>query len=113
MVFALASQEHTVHIRSRGEHAATRSGGFDKITAFDIWCAGLSSDTFQVNEKDDVSAYELPLERSLQPHDAFELGETNDWDMDKETRAKRGRRRREMAALTRSDVEHHSIHLIQ
>ena len=110
MVFALTSQEHTVQIRSRGERADTRSGGFDEITTFDIWCAGLSSDTFQVNEKDNVSAYELLLERSLQPHDAFESGETNDWDMDKETRAKRGRRRREMAALTKSPVEHHGIH---
>ena len=41
-------------------------------------------------------------------NDAFELGETN---MDGEIRVKRGRWRWEMAALTRSKVQHHSIHL--
>ena len=89
------------------EFANSRSGGASKFTAFDIWCAGLRS--FK-NIGDDLTSYELLLNRSLQPHDAFEVGETNDSYLDPETKLERGGRRRRMAALTMKDINHRRIY---
>ena len=105
IVFALASGTPGVLFPARRERNSTRSNGF---TAFDIWCAGLSS--FK-NVEDDLTAYQFLLARSLQPHDAFELKETNDRHLDIVTRTARGRRRRRMAALTMSNADHCRIHV--
>jgi len=106
MVFALASEKHSVRIptvrkRSRGRF-------FDNCTTFDVWCAGLSS--FK-NIDEDVTSYRVLLDRSLQPHDAFNLRESTDKYLDDATRKSRGRRRRRMAALTMVDKDHRQIYL--
>ena len=106
MVFALASEKHSVRIptvrkRSRGRF-------FDNCTTFDVWCAGLSS--FK-NIDEDVTSYRVLLDRSLQPHDAFNLRESTDKYLDDPTRKSRGRRRRRMAALTMVDKDHRQIYL--
>jgi hypothetical protein len=108
MVFALASPTPSVLFPAICEYTSTRSGGVSKFTAFDIWCAGLSS--FK-NIGDDLTSYQFLLDRSLQPHDAFEVGEADDLHLDIETRSERGRRRRGMAALTMGDIDHHRIHV--
>jgi hypothetical protein len=108
MVFALASSPPGVLFPALHEYTSTRSGGVSEFTAFDIWCAGLSS--FK-NIGDDLTSYQFLLDRSLQPHDAFEVGETDDLHLDIETRSERGRRRRGMAALTMGDINHRRIHV--
>ena len=57
----------------------------------------------------DLSLYQLLLECSLWPHDAFVLKE--DVTMDEETRHLRGSLRQRMAPLTTDDDAHHAIHL--
>ena len=106
MVFALASKAHGVDfptVRERG-----RGRFLDKCTTFDIWCAGLLS--FR-NVKEDLASYQVLLDRSLQPHDAFNLRESNDKHLDEATRKSRGRRRRRMAALTMVHKDHRQIYL--
>ena len=105
MVFALASEKHdvlfpTVRERERGRF-------FDNCTTFDIWCAGLSS--FK-NLEEDMTSYQVLLDRSLQPHDAFNLRELNDKYLDRVTRASRASRRRRMAALTMVHSDHRQIY---
>lgn len=108
MVFALASPTPGIIFPPIREYTSTRSGGVSKFTAFDIWCAGLSS--FK-NIGDDLTSYQFLLDRSLRPHDAFEVGETKDLHLDIVTRSERGRRRRGMAALTMDNINHRRIHV--
>jgi uncharacterized protein YwbE len=108
MVFALASSKSG--IRFPEVRARPRTRHYDKSTTFDIWCAGLSS--FKNIDEEDLASYQTLLDRSLQPHDAFELGEfKNDEYLDDATRQSRGRRRRRMAALTMLHGEHHQLHV--
>ncbi len=105
IVFALAARDAGVDFpkaREREHHHP------DPFTAFDVWCAGLSPATFKHIDVDLVSYINL-LERSLRPHDAFEL--QDDPAADKETRRLRGSHRRRMAPLTTDDAAHHAIHL--
>ena len=108
VVFALASQQNDVLFptqRRREPHYA------DEFTAFDVWCAGLSNDTFR-QLGNNLAPYRVLLDRSLQPHDAFDLNEINDpHPVDPDTKTERGLRRRKMAALVMSEVGHGSIHL--
>ncbi|KAH9980495.1 hypothetical protein BJV74DRAFT_856534 [Russula compacta] len=69
VVFALASPQSSVIVRPNREvvHYA------DQFTAFDIWCAELTQSTFKCIGEKDVESYKVLLERSLRPHDAFEL----------------------------------------
>ena len=60
---------------------------------------------------DDLVPYQFLLERSLQPHGAFDLKEINDSHLDDETRAARGNRRRMAAALTMPQLVHSLIHV--
>jgi hypothetical protein len=108
MVFALASSTPGVLFPALHEYTSTCSGGVSKFTAFNIWCAGLSS--FK-NIGDDLTSYQFLLDLSLQPYDAFEVGETDDSHLDIETRSERGRRRRGMAVLTMGDINHRRIHV--
>jgi hypothetical protein len=108
MVFALASPRPGIIFPPRRKYPnTTRSGGVGKFTAFNIWCAGLSC--FK-NIGDDLSSYQILLDRSLQPHDAFEVGETNDPYLDTATKSGRARRRRGMAVLTMDDIDHRRIY---
>jgi hypothetical protein len=95
MVFALALDEECGVLFPSTPMLQQR----DNFTAFDIWCAGLSSDTFR-HIGDDLASYRRLLELSLQFHDTFKLKETKDAYLKSETRAKRGLLRRTMAALT-------------
>jgi hypothetical protein len=106
MVFALASDIHEVLFPAVREQ--DRGQILDNCTAFDIWCAGLSSFNYM---EDDLPSYQVLLKWSLQPHDAFKLGESKDDYLDVATRASRGGRRRRMAALTMADGDHHQIYL--
>ena len=81
---------------------------FDNYTTFDIWCAGLSS--FK-NIDEDMTLYQVLLDLSLQPHDAFNLRESNDKYLDDATMTSRGRRRRRMAAWTMVHDYHRQIYL--
>ncbi|KAI0299880.1 hypothetical protein BC826DRAFT_993889 [Russula brevipes] len=91
MVFALALDESC---GVRFPPAPTREKNhYDDFTAFDVWCAGLSS-------------YKLLLQRSLQSHDTFDLGEMDDNYMEDGTRKLRGFLRRRLAALTMSEPGH-------
>jgi hypothetical protein len=105
MVFALASQKSEVHFPEVSESC-------NKFTSFDIWCAGLSC--FRSVNKDDLASYQVLLNRSLQPHDAFDFSESvkDEYSyMDNKTRQARGFQLRRMAALTSDDDEHHWLHL--
>jgi hypothetical protein len=103
MIFALASRESEVHF-------PTADKTCDEFTAFDIWCAGMSC--FRSVDEGDLGSYRVLLDRSLQPHDAFVLGElAKDKYLQDETRHVRGARRRRIAALTMVDEEHHRLHL--
>ena len=107
VVFALASPKSGVvfpRSRTRERHH------HDDFTAFDVWCAGLSDDTFR-HIGNDVTPYKDLLERSLQPHDAFNLEEIDEQPPVKEDmKLMRGRRRRRMAALVMTEDGHSSIH---
>jgi hypothetical protein len=103
IVFALASNESGIQFP-----AVDKSP--NEFTAFDIWYAGLSC--FPVVDQDDLASYQVLLERSLQPHDAFDLGElAKDEFLDEETRQDRGLRRRRIAALTMDRDGHRQLHL--
>ena len=97
VVFALTSQENGVLFPNQ---RTLRLHHPDKFTAFDIWCGGLSSNTFN-NIGEDPEPYRVLLERSLRPSDTFDLNETNYPKMDPVTRDKRRLRRRKMTALVR------------
>lgn len=93
IVFALTSGEAGVtfsQVRGPELHRA------DPFTAFDVWFAGLSTATFK-HIDEDLDSYRTLLERSVRPHDAFEL--LDDREADDETRYWRGSIRRNMAPL--------------
>jgi hypothetical protein len=96
LVLALASPEAGVAFREEPE----RESDSDTFTAFDIWLAGLSEATFG-KIGDDLVSYQYLLDRSLRPHDAFEL--TDDSLMSDATKKLRGDCRRRMASLALSD----------
>jgi hypothetical protein len=106
MVFALASPEAGVRFptrRSREPHHA------DKYTSFDIWCAGLSMETFQ-QIGDDLDSYQKLLDRSQLPHDAFNVSEGYN-PLSDNTKKVVGRTRRSMAPLVKF-CGHDEIHHI-
>jgi hypothetical protein len=110
IVFALAAVDAGVdfpNTRQRDDHHN------DKLTAFDVWCAGLGDNTFKDIDAD-LASYRLLLERSLRPHDAFNLqydGKGPEGQEHEETRRLRGFHRRRMAPLTTDNDAHHTIHL--
>ncbi len=105
MVLALASRVDGVAFPD----ARQREHDYgDSFTAFDVWCAGLSNESFK-HVDDDEAWYRILLERSLRPHDGFEL--QDDPEVDKEAKQSRGAVRRRMAPLTTDDAAYHGIHL--
>jgi hypothetical protein len=106
IVFALAAVHAGVDFpdaRQRERHH------HDDFTAFDVWCAGLGAEAFKHIDSD-LTSYQHLLERSLRPHDAFDL--QGDDEQYKETRRLRGSLRRRMAPLTTDDNDAHlAIHL--
>jgi hypothetical protein len=107
IVFALAAVEAGVHFpeaRKRAHHH------HDSFTAFDVWCAGLEA--FNGIEGD-LQSYKHLLERSLRPHDAFDLKDDpkTSGEGHARTRDMRGTHRRKMAPLITENEAHHAIHL--
>jgi hypothetical protein len=100
MVFALASPEPAIVFRDRAEALEHR---LDEFTAFDIWLAGLSDQTFKQIQDADLESYEKLLEHSLLPHDAFEL--KDDPHLGDKARNLRRARRRRMMPLTLSGAD--------
>ena len=103
LVLALSSPEAGVIFPERASHLNT-------FTAFDIWLAGLSTDTFDKQIGEDLKSYEALLGRSLRPRelDAFEmLGGSRIGEESKEIRAAC---RRRMAPLILPKPEHYEIH---
>jgi hypothetical protein len=104
IVFALASPEPAVVFRNRPE-IERHSDGF---TTFDIWLAGLSDKTFRQIEDADLESYKSLLERSLTPHDAFDLKDVP--RIGKKAKKSREAQRRKMAPLALPGHAHHRIH---
>jgi hypothetical protein len=105
IVFALASREAGVTFP---EPRGSPPHHSDEFTTFDVWIAGLSTAAYK-HTGEDLESYQILLQRSLRPHDAFELND--DPEVDKETRHSRGSLRRRMAPLTITDPRHEEIHL--
>ena len=95
MVFALTSQENGVLFLNQGVREPQHP---DKFTAFDVWCEGLSSNTFN-NIGEGLESYRVLLDRSLQPFDTFDLNETKYPKTDPATKEKRWLQRQKIAAL--------------
>jgi hypothetical protein len=105
LVLALASKDAGVsfpEVRGREPHHA------DSFTAFDVWIAGLSAAAHKHIEKD-LSSYIRLLERSLRPHDAFNM--VDDDSMEDEARRSRGDAKRKMAPLILNDVRHNYVYM--
>jgi len=108
LVFSLASPKPAVVFRARPgkrHHPDLR-----QLTTFDIWLAGLSSETFRPVQENDLQSYKQLLERSLMPHDAFKLREEPK-EMGKAARQARGPCRRRLAPLAIPGCSHNSIHI--
>jgi hypothetical protein len=104
MVFALASSKDGITIPNRPE----RKRYSDLFTSYDVWCAGLSTETFQQIGKDENS-YRTLLERSQRSHDAFAVSDLSN-KLGGETKTIVGRTRRSMAPLVKykgHDEIHH------
>jgi hypothetical protein len=99
MVMALASPEARIGFPDRPTRE-TRVTRYSKFTSFDIWCAGLSTDTYQ-QIGDDIDAYRKLLDRSQQSHDVFNVSQSYNpiSDMTKEVV---GMVRQSMAPLIKS-----------
>jgi hypothetical protein len=103
LVLALSSPEAGVIFPERDSHQRHPN----TFTAFDVWLAGLSTDTFkQIGEY--LKSYEALLERSLRPHDAFEM--LDDPRIGEPSREIRVACRRRMAPLILPKPGHNEIH---
>jgi hypothetical protein len=107
VVFALASHEPAVLFKDRPE----TNHHFDEFTAFDIWLAGLSGETFKQIQGEDLEHYQTLLSRSLSPHDAFQLKDVP--RIGKKAKKLRGDRRRKMVPLAFPEPAHHGIHRVK
>jgi len=100
LVFALASNDPGVTV---APHPSRHSGhGF---TAYDIWCAGMSPETFGCIGMDRSSYIHL-LERSLQVNQAYDLVDVQEEYADTEAVSKRGAARRRVRTLAGSGEDH-------
>jgi hypothetical protein len=103
LVLALSSPEAGVIFLERASHQRHP----DTFTAFDVWLSGLSTDTFK-QIGGDLKSCEALLERSLRPHDAFEM--SNDPRIGEPSREIRAACRRRMAPLMLPKPGHYEIH---
>jgi hypothetical protein len=105
MVFALGSDKPGVVFPA----VEVSKRDVDAFTGYDIWCAGLSSDTFR-DIGSDMEWYKSVFLRTTQPLDGFDVKEAKDryWVGDEATEQARCRLRRRMAPLSHGMVESHS-----
>jgi hypothetical protein len=106
VVFALASPEPAVRFRDR----PARRNYPEHNAIFDIWLAGLSNKSFKQIQDEDLQHYKTLLERSLSPHDGFQLKDVP--QIGEKAKKLRGARRRnlKMVPLVFPDHAHHRIH---
>jgi hypothetical protein len=102
MVFALGSDQPGVVFPSLEDRK-----GVDAFTSYDIWCAGLSPDTFR-DIASDLQCYTSLFLRSLQPHNGFDAKDAKKRYRNETTEKAREGRRRRMAPLSGPSVETHS-----
>jgi hypothetical protein len=69
------------------------------FTSFDIWCAGLSADTFK-DIGGDLAAYKVLLDRSLRSHISEAIDLMDDPTLNDETKAARVEYRRRMLEMS-------------
>jgi len=100
MVFALASNTARAHSPVVGIRNKRFASSF---TAYDIWCAGLSPETFR-DMGPDLEAYKILL---VQTQGAFDICDEYDDDLTIEAR---GMQRRRIAPLSAPADAHNSIH---
>ena len=108
VVFALGSHEAGILFRSPpprcSEHDDSEDSDNDNdhcegdFTSFDIWCAGLSPDTFK-DIGGDLAAYKVLLDRSLRSHISEALDLADDPYSRDETKAARVNARRKMLPM--------------
>ena len=106
IVMALASPQAAIVFKDRPENYHH----FDGLITFDIWLAGLSDKTFRQIQDEDLEHYKTLLERSLAPHDGFEL---NVPQIGKKAKTSRAGRRRKMVPLAFPEHAHHRIHRVK
>ena len=94
MVFALASSEAGVRLPPR------RTRHSDKFTSYDIWCAGLSPDSFHQTGPD-LESYRKLLDHSRPSHYAFDVSETLPNQLSEATKIIVENTRRSMTPLVR------------
>lgn len=113
MVFALGSHEAGVVIRSllpcgsESEQDDSDEDDSDNenddcqgdFTSFDIWCAGLSADSFK-DIGGDLAAYKVLLDRSLRSHISEAIDLMDDPTLNDETKAARVEYRRRMLEMS-------------
>ncbi|KAF8495544.1 hypothetical protein F5888DRAFT_1711816 [Russula emetica] len=106
MVFALASPEAGIRFPPRRVRETRYS---DEFTSYDIWCAGLSTETFrQIGE--DLDSYRKSLDRSQRDHEAFNVSESFN-PLSENTKIIVGRTRRSMAPLIKSRGHNEIYHV--
>lgn len=108
LVLALSSPEAGVIFPER----ASRQRHPDTFTAFDVWLAGLSTDTFN-DIGGDLESYEALLERSLRPYDTFQMLDAPSQAVSKRWKSKEfiaAACRQRMAPLILPEPGHHEIH---
>jgi hypothetical protein len=113
MVLALGSDAASVLIAPPHEDDQDAdSDDHHPFTSFDIWCAGLSPDTFK-NISPDLDLYRQLLRWSKRTKydDAIELRVTGDHHLDDVTRRQRELLRRRMTGLVMFDDDHRSSHV--
>ena len=107
MVFALASTKAGVSVPPRRTRE-TRVSNSDSFTSYDIWCAGLSTDSFQ-QIGPDLESYQKLLDRSQLSDDAFDASEAPPNELNNATKILVEKTRRSMAPLVRY-LGHDQIH---
>ena len=100
LVFALASDKHSITL---APHPSRHHG--DVFTAYDIWCAGTSPETFGCIGND-LSSYRGLLERSLQVNQAYDLVDIQKEYATTEAASERGVARRRVRTLAGSQKAH-------
>jgi hypothetical protein len=105
MVFALGSDKAGVVFPTVEEGKLN----IDAFTAYDIWCAGLSADTFR-DIGSDLKWYKTLFQRSIRSHDVFEVKDAKSNYRNEGTEQARARQRRKMAPLSVPVASHSYIH---
>jgi hypothetical protein len=108
MVLDLGCTTPGVLFPTAREHDRSTS---DRFTSFDIWCAGLSEETYK-DVEDDLASYQSLLRRSRRPywHGAFDPNET-DVGHDPDARDTREFARGRMVPLAGSGPGHYATYV--